>query len=431
MPDPCLGSSRRQFLAQAAATVGALTVVRSAHADGDGTERLRIGLIGCGGRGGKAVVDALSADSQAELVALGDAFADRAAACLQQLQKHDQVGDRVTATPERVFADFDAYKQVIDCGVDVVILAAPPHFRPRHLAYAVEQGKHVFAEKPVAVDVPGALQVAETCRLAETKGLSIVSGLCWRYDLGVRETMDRINNGAIGEIIAIESAYNAGSLWHRGDDPNWSRMEYQIRNWLYWTWLSGDHIVEQAIHSLDKPAWLHGDASPATAVGLGGRQQRTDPKFGNIFDHHAVFYKFANGAPVYFTCRQQANTATHVDELVLGSKGTAQILANRIDGQTSWRYRGPKPSMYLREHEELFASIRRNQPINNGDYMVNSTLMAIMGRMATYTGQEISWDQLLASTERLGPEAYAWGDAPESAVAIPGVTALRIEPATS
>jgi predicted dehydrogenase len=419
---------RRAFLRKSMASataLGSLVVPRSVHADGDGSETIKVGLIGCGGRGEGAAKDALLADPRAVLHAVGDAFADRASQCLARLNEDSELGSRVQVSPERVFPssgnDFDNYRHVIDSGVDVVILATPPHFRPEHLTYAVEQGKHCFVEKPISVDVPGARQVAAACEIARSKGLSIVSGLCWRYDHGVRATMQKIADGAIGDIVAIESKYNAGTLWHRGDQPDWSRMEYQIRNWLYYTWLSGDHITEQAIHSLDKTAWLQGDIHPTSAIGLGGRQQRTDPKYGHIFDHHTVFYKYDKGVPVYFTCRQQDNTTTGVDELVLGTKGTAEVLRNRIDGETKWRYRGPKPSMYRVEHQELFESIRNAKPINNGHYMVNSTLIAIMGRLATYSGQEVTWDQMMGSDERLGPESYTWGDVPEPPVAIPGV----------
>lgn len=425
---PVTAADRRAFLkrsALGASTVAALAVPRMVHADGDGGDVLRVGLVGCGGRGEGAAKDALAADPRAVLHAVGDAFADRAQECLSRLQGDAEAGSRVQVAPDRVFPssgrDFDAFKQVVDSGVDVVILATPPHFRPQHLAYAVEQGKHCFVEKPIAVDVPGAKSVTQSCETARQKGLSIVSGLCWRYDLGVRATMEQIANGAIGDIVAIQSEYNAGTLWHRGDNPDWSRMEYQIRNWLYYAWLSGDHICEQAIHSLDKTAWLLGDASPATAVGMGGRQQRVDPKYGHIFDHHTVFYQYEGAAPVYFTCRQQHNAATNVDELVLGTKGRAEILRHRITGETNWRYRGPKPSMYQVEHEHLFQSIRNGKPINDGHYMVNSSLIAIMGRYATYTGQEIRWDEMMTSEERLGPASYAWGDAPEPPVAVPGV----------
>lgn len=401
-----------------AAALGTMSFPQSVHAAG--SDILRIGLVGCGGRGTDAVINALTADPQTELVALGDTFADRAASCLQTLKDNQEIGGRVAVTKECVFTGFDAFKQVIDSGIDVVLLATPPHFRPEHFAYAIERGKHCFVEKPVAVDVPGTLSVQKTCAEAQRKGLAVVSGLCWRYDLGVRETIERIQDGAIGDIVAIESRYNTGTLWHRGREPEWSEMEYQIRNWLYFTWLSGDHITEQAVHSLDKAAWLMGDTAPIKAMGIGGRQQRTDKKYGNIFDHHVVFYEYASGVRVFFTCRQQDNCSSFVDEVVIGTKGTARILTNLIKGEKKWKYRGPKPSMYVVEHEELFKSIRSGTPINNGGYMTNSTLLTIMGRMSTYSGQDVNWENVLSNTERLGPSQYAWGAAPVETVAIPG-----------
>jgi len=309
-----------------------------------------------------------------------------------------------------------------------VLLATPPHFRPEHLAYAVEKGKHCFVEKPVAVDVPGVKSVMESCRKAKEKNIAVVSGLCWRYDLGVREIMRRIlEERVLGDIIAIESSYNANGLWHRGENADWSEMEYQIRNWLYFTWLSGDHILEQAVHSLDKTAWLLGDVQPVKATALGGRQQRTDPKYGNIYDHFTVFYEYPDGQRVYFTCRQQDNCSVRVDELVHGTQGRAEILRGQmfdLAGKRTWRYRGEKPSMYQVEHDELFASIRSGKPINNGHYMCNSTMIGLLGRMAAYTGQTVTWEQLEKSSERLGPAEYAWTEVPVQAVAIPGKTAI-------
>ena len=421
-------STRRRFLQQgaAAAAIGGVLAPRFVHGDGNGGDVIKIGLIGCGGRGSGAVVDAMHADPRVELVAIGDAFADRAAECLTLLKRTPEIADRIKVSPDRVFSDFDNFKQVIDSGVDVVILATPPHFRPEHLAYAVEKGKHCFVEKPIAVDVPGVMSVQETCAKAQAKGLSIVSGLMWRFDPGVQETVQRIKDGAIGDIVAIQSCYNSGTLWHRGDKPDWSRMEYQIRNWLYYTWLSGDHITEQAIHSLDKVNWLLDGEAPTSAFGLGGRQQRTDKKFGHIFDHHTVFFDFPSGVKCYFTCRQQENTDTFTDEVVLGTKGRAMLLAKKIDGETAWEYKGPEKGFvgYVREHEALLQGIRRGEPVNNGDYMCRSTLLTIMGRMCTYTGKQYQWDEVLASTERLGPEKYEWGDVPEPLVAIPGKTKI-------
>jgi predicted dehydrogenase len=323
-----------------------------------------------------------------------------------------------------MFSGFDAYKQVVDSGVDVVLLAEPPHFRPQHLAYAIAAGKHAFVEKPIAVDAPGVRSVVESRQLAGRKGLAVVSGLCWRYDPGVQETMRHvIEDRAIGDIVAIRSCYNTGTLWHRGDKPTWSRMEYQIRNWLYHTWLSGDHIVEQAVHSLDKVAWLQGDKSPVRAFGTGGRQQRTGAEFGDIFDHHSVFFEFPSGVQAAFMCRQQDHCTGYVDEFVLGTKGTAQILEHRIEGEHPWHFEGPKVDMYDREHVALFDSIRKGPPINNGHYLTNSTMLAIMGRMCTYTGEALHWDECYTNNERLGPQEYAWNDdVPKSVVAVPGVT---------
>ncbi len=428
MTQPSPNGSRREFLQRStAATVATslasgLLVPKAAHA-GE-SETLRVGLIGCGGRGTQAAIDALTADPHAQLVAVGDAFQDRALDSLANLKENEKIRDRVVVEEDQVFGGFDAYSKVIDSGVDVVLLTSVPHFRPKHLAYAVEAGKHCFVEKPIAVDAPGVRSVQATCKLAREKGLSIVSGLCWRYDLGMNATVGRVLDGAIGDIVAIDSRYYGGTIWHRGDKPEWSRMEYQMRNWYYYTWLSGDHIVEQAVHSLDKCAWLLGDAQPLRANGMGGRQQRTDPKYGHIFDHHNVVYDFPNGVKVFFACRQQDNTSNETEEHVLGTKGIARMIRHKIEGENKWRYRGPKPSMYTAEHEKLFESIRSGSPINDGDYMCNSTMIAIMGRMATYTGKTLTWDECINSEVRLGPETYAWGDMPEPPVAIPGVTTV-------
>lgn len=420
-------STRRSFLrtsasvgASLAASLASTPIARAAHGGAD--ETLRIGLVGCGGRGRMAAIDALNADPQARLVAVGDAFADRVKSGLAAIAFDERIADRVTIDGDHTFHGFDAYKSVIDAGIDVVLLATPPHFRPAHLAYAVERGKHAFVEKPISVDMVGAASVEATCQQAAAKGLAVVSGLCWRYDLGVVETIRRIADGAIGDVVAIESSYNSGTLWHRGDKPGWSRMEHQLRNWLYYTWLSGDIIAEQAVHSLDKTAWLLGDQSPTSAMGIGGRQQRTDPKYGNVYDHFTVFYEYPTGQGVYFSCRQQDGCTMRVEEVVHGTKGKAEVLANRIwspDG-SEWRYDGPKPSMYLNEQAALFKSIRAGEPINNGHYMVNSTRIAHLGRMAAYSGQTTKWDDAVADPAPLGPAAYDWGDLPVPPVAIPG-----------
>jgi predicted dehydrogenase len=427
-------ASRRDFLktstglAVGASLAGTLAVPRAVHAGA--RETLKVGLIGCGGRGTGAAQNALHASRDNVLTAVGDAFADFAQSSLNKLRRFPECKDQVQVEPSHVFSGFDAYKQVIDSGVDVVLLAEPPHFRPLHLAYAVEKGKHAFVEKPIAVDAPGVRSVIDTCAKAEAKGRAIVSGLCWRYHPAVQETVRRIvEDKAIGDIISIESCYNTGTLWHRGDKPVWSRMEYQIRNWLYFTWLSGDHINEQAIHSLDKTAWLQGDAHPVRAFGSGGRQQRTGREFGDIYDHHAVFYEYPSGVRVNFMCRQQQNCSGYVEEVVRGTKGTAYIPQDcRIVGEKEWHFdkeAAEKIDMYDLEHVSLFNSIREGKPINNGHYMANSTMLAIMGRMCTYTGQTLTWDECFNSQERLGPKEYAWtDDVPPNKVAIPGKTKL-------
>lgn len=419
---PTSESSRRDFVkgsigSAALLSAGALAV----HAAG--SDRLKVGLIGCGGRGSGAALDALQADPHVVLTAMGDTFSDRLESSHLQLSK--TLPAKVAVPPDQRFVGFDAYKKVIDSGVDVVVLASPPHFRPAHLEYAIDKGKHVFAEKPVAVDAPGVRKVLETCKKAKEKNLAVVSGLCWRYHPGMRETVQRVQDGAIGKVVALQCNYNTGALWHRDRKPGMSDMEWQVRNWLYFTWLSGDHNVEQHIHSIDKMAWILGDEYPIRAVGLGGRQARTQSEFGHIFDHHAVCYEFKNGVRCFSFCRQQQGTANDVEDYVYGSEGTARLIAHRIDGAKPFRWRakpGQKANMYQQEHDELFASIRSGKPINNGDYMAKSTLMAIMGRMATYTGQSITWDMAMNSTEDLTPASYEWTNLSVAPVAIPGVT---------
>ena len=293
-------TSRRQFLrsSSAAAMGSALTVnallARSAHVAG--SDLLRVGLIGCGGRGTGAAMQALMADPNVKLVAMADAFEDRLESSLAQLKTSQKIEDKVEVPRDHRFVGFDAYQKLIDSGVDVVLMAEPPHFRPRHLKAAIDAGKHVFAEKPVAVDAPGVRSVLATCEEAKKKNLSIVSGLCLRYSFGFRETVQRIHDGALGEVRALQANDYRGSIWVKPRQASWSDMEWQMRNWYYFTWLSGDFNVEQHVHYLDVCAWLMKNEYPIKAVGMGGRQVRTGPEYGHIYDHHSVVYEYANGA---------------------------------------------------------------------------------------------------------------------------------------
>lgn len=421
--------SRRHFLKTSTAAAVAAPFLTSKsfgqNSSVSSAQTLRIGLIGCGGRGTGAAAQALAADANVKLVALGDAFKDRLEGSLETLRKEADVAAKIDVPPERCFVGFDAYKKVIASGVDVVLLATPPHFRPIHLEAAVEAGKHVFAEKPVAVDAPGVRSVLATCEEARRKKLAVVSGLALRYSYDYRETIKRIHDGALGEIRTLQANDFRGPIWVKPRRPEWTDMEYHMHNWYYFTWLSGDFNVEQHVHMLDVCAWLMKDEYPVSAMGLGGRQVRTGRDFGNIYDHHSVIYEYANGVKLHAYCRQQAGCASDISVQVAGSKGTAAITqrALEITTDSKWVYRGEKNNQSQTEHDELFASIRAGKPINNGGYMTKTTLMAIMGRMATYTGQKITWEQAMDSKENLSPDRYDWdAKPPPSEVSIPGIT---------
>ncbi|HVW01370.1 MAG TPA: Gfo/Idh/MocA family oxidoreductase, partial [Planctomycetaceae bacterium] len=325
---------------------------------------------------------------------------------------------------ERQFVGFDAYRQVIDSGVDVVLLATPPHFRPQHLKAAVEAGKHVFAEKPCAVDGPGVQDVLRSCEEAKRKNLSVVSGLCLRYHAPYREAVKRIRDGSIGDIRTLFANDYRGPIWVKPRQSDWTDMHWQMRNWYYFTWLSGDFNVEQHVHNLDVCAWAMGDKYPVKCIGMGGREVRKGPEFGNIFDHHSVVYEYANGARLVSNTRQMAGCKGDISVSIMGARGTATLTERRngvrISGAEEWAYRGEPKNLYQVEHDELFASIRQGNPINNGEYMAKSTLLAVMGRMATYTGREITWEEAWKSPERLGPTTYAWGPLETPPVAVPG-----------
>jgi myo-inositol 2-dehydrogenase / D-chiro-inositol 1-dehydrogenase len=418
------GATRRDFV-RAAAAVTAATFAGGVHAAGSDT--IRVGLVGCGGRGTGAAGQALKADPKAKLVAMGDVFADAIDHPLNHLKGDKELATQVDVPKERQFVGFDAYKQVIDAS-DVVLLCTPPGFRPQHLAAAVAAGKHCFVEKPVAVDPPGLRKVMAACEEAKAKNLNVVSGLCWRYESVVRESMKRVLGGEVGDVVSVHSTYYTilpGKPWPMVRKAAWSDMEWQVRNWYWWTWLSGDHIVEQAVHSIDKGAWAMHDGPCVAAVGVGGLASRKGPEPGNIFDHHAVTFDYANGVKHFHFTHQANNCYSKVFTHIHGTGGTCQVESGTItdrSGKVVWKYKGPKNNMYQQEHDELFAAIRAGTSRNDGPFMNNSTLMALLGRMATYTGQVVKWEQALNSKEDLSPPHYEWGPLPIPTVAVPGKT---------
>jgi predicted dehydrogenase len=364
---------------------------------------------------------------------LGDAFEEKIQPCLSELKKEGgKLGyaDRIKVTPDKCFVGLDAYQKVIDSGVDVVLLTSPPGFRPVHLAAAVKAGKHIFCEKPVATDAPGVRSVLESAKLAKEKNLSLVAGLCWRYEGARREFYKRIHDGAIGEIRAIYATYYTGPV--KPMPPASERpegmgdLEWQMRHWYNFVWLSGDGLVEQAVHSVDKISWGMKDQPPLKAVAVGGRQ--TPNHQGNIYDHIFVTYEYADDVRAFLGQRQITNCFSENADYLMGSEGFGKIPSWQnpvIRGKESWRYRGEKTDMYQQEHNELFASIRSGKPMNDGQWMAQSTLMGIMARMAAYTGQEVTWEAAMNSQERLVPEQLDWKMKLDIApMAVPGFTKL-------
>ena len=435
--------SRRRFLKRSsvavvsAAALSDFPWVQTAHAAPD--DPIRIGLIGCGGRGTGAVADALGASTkvvypqagyhtedlapdatlankQVKVIALADVFADRLNSCREQLARLNM------AIPgEMCFTGFEAYKQLLAVPeVNYVILATPPHFRPIHLKAAIEAGKNVFMEKPGAVDGTGVKMVLEAGELAKQKGLGIVAGTQRRHMRGYKETIKRLHEGAIGEILYGRAYWNGGTIWVIDRQSGWSDMEWQLRNWNYFTWLSGDHIVEQHVHNLDILNWALND-HPIKALALGGRQARPGPAQGHIYDHFAVEYEYANGARMFSQCRQMDGCEGKVGEAVVGAKGSSNC-ANYIkanDGKL-WRFREQDVNAYQQEHQDLIASIRAGAPLNEARAIAESTLTGIMGRESAYSGRTVEWDAILNSTAKLGPQKYELGNLPFPEVAIPG-----------
>lgn len=434
-------TTRRQFVkrssiaAAGASVISQFPFVITSHAAPD--DPIRVGVIGCGGRGTGAALNVLQAATRVvypktgfhtedaaynarvtakniKVVALADLFLDRLEHCRTQLGKVE-----MNVQEDHRFIGFDSYKKLVQLSdVNYVILAAPPAFRPIHLRAAIEAGKHVFMEKPVAVDGPGVRSVIESGDIAKRKGLGIVAGTQRRHQFSYVETIKRIHDGAVGEIVECRAYWNGGGIWVIPREPGWTDAEWQLRNWNYFTWLSGDHIVEQHLHNLDIINWVVG-THPIKANSLGGRQARTEPVYGNVFDHFATEFEYANGMRMFSQCRQIYDCASNVSEAVVGTKGSSNCSDTIRSGQ-EWRYSGPKSNPYEQEHIDLIESIRNGKPLNEARAAAESTLMGIMGRVSAYSGNTVTWDQVLNSKQNLMPAKLEFGPMPAPEVAIPG-----------
>ncbi len=419
--------TRREVVKTSAAVgVGAMVATRlgrikRAIAGTGKSDELRIGLIGCGGRGSGAAEDAIESTPNVRLVAMGDLFPDRLAAARKQFSGN-KLADRLTVTDEHAYSGWDCFEKVLKTDIDYVILATPPGFRPMQLKAAIAAGKHVFTEKPMAVDGPGIRTLFEVADEADKKKLSIGVGLQRRHHAGYIEMVKRLKGGAIGQIVGARSYWNQGALWMKPREKSWTDMEWQLRNWLYFNWLSGDHINEQHIHNIDVVNWVLGK-NPVAAVGMGGRQQRVDPAFGHIYDHFAIDFEYPGDIHALSMCRQMLGCVNSVSEHFQGATGQAHADNSQfeITGKKKWKFEG-KTSPYEQEHADLIAAIRTGKPYNELRRGAESNLTAIMGRMATYTGQRVTWEQALNSQESLMPAELAFGKLPVPPVPVPGKT---------
>ncbi len=417
--------TRRDFVKAASAATAAAAFAQPLGVFAQGSDAIKVGVIGCGGRGTGAALDCLKGAQGVEIVAIGDLVPDRVESALARLTK--EFPDRVKVAKDHQFTGFDNYKGVLSVpGVNLIITAAPPGFRPIHLKAAVEAGKHVFMEKPVAVDPVGVRSVIASSELAKQKGLAIVAGTQRRHQQRYLEMMKRLQDGQIGEIVAAQCYWNQGDLWVKERTAGMSEIEWQCRNWLYFSWTSGDHIVEQHVHNIDVVNWAMG-CMPRNVMGMGGRQVRVAPEYGNIYDHFAVEFEYPNGVRVSSMCRQTKGANDRVEERIVGTKGVALSTSNstKITGATEWTFQGDEINPYVQEHIDLIASIRAGKPLNEGRQIAESTMCAIMGRMSAYTGRALSWEWAMNTSKLdLSPAKYEFGPNPVDPVAMPGVTPL-------
>lgn len=430
--------SRREFVKNSSLLAGGLMMsplFSNANFFSGADETIKVALVGCGGRGTGAAMQALLTKQNVKLVAMADAFRDRIDNCYKTLTRDDGSGTsvkgRVDVPEERKFAGFDGYVKAIALA-DVVILTTPPGFRPIHFEEAVNKGKHVFMEKPVATDPVGIRRVLDAAEKAKQQKLNVVVGLQRRYQNSYRELFKRKN--LIGDITSAQAWWNNDGVWVNKRKYGQTEMEYQMRNWYYFNWLCGDHIVEQHIHNIDVVNWFK-DAYPVKAQGMGGRQVRKGKDHGEIFDHHYVEFTYADGSVLNSQCRHIPGTMSRVDELIVGTKGSIKGDAGTIldaKGKVIFQFdKKVENNPYQNEHDELFAAIAKGEyKFADAEIGAKSTLTAIMGRMATYSGQMLEWDKVLASNLDLQPKKYDWNAAPPILpnddgyypIAIPGVT---------
>jgi myo-inositol 2-dehydrogenase / D-chiro-inositol 1-dehydrogenase len=389
-----VGTTRREFLkastvaASAAVSAGTLGITQRVFAGG--SDILRVGMIGCGGRNTGAAAQALTADRGARLVAMCDIFMDRVKN-KRQILKH-QKPDQVAVDDDHCFEGFEGYKHVI-ASSDVVLIANAAKFHPLHAFSAIQAGKHVFVEKPHGIDPVGVKLMAKAAALAKEKRLCLVSGLQSRFDTGYAETVQRIHDGAIGEVVSIEENFLRAPYVIIDRKPGLSELQWQCSTQYHFHWLSGDDVPQSLVHNLDRSSWVMHNTAPVKCHGLAGRSSMTGPIYGDVFDHHSVIYEFDNGVPIYAFCRTTTGCYNSTSSIVHGSKGSASVLRCRIWGQTNWQWKG-RCDPYQREHDALFAAIRSGEPINCGDYMTRSTMITIMGQISCYTGKEVTWDQI-------------------------------------
>jgi len=397
-------ASRRTFLKTSAtaacgAALSSLTIERVAHAAG--SDVIKIGMVGAGGRCTGAAGDSLSVDPGVRLVAMCDIFLGRVHQRRKQLKA--KWGDRVAVDDDRCFAGFDAYKNVVACA-DVVLIANAAKFHPLHMRAAIEAGKHVFVEKPHAIDPLGVKETIAACELARQKKLSVVSGLQSRFHTGYQEAIKRIHDGAIGEVVAIEENFLRAPYVLVARAKGLNEVQYQCSNQYHFTWLSGDDVPQSLVHNVDRSIWAMRDEVPAKCHGLAGRSAMFGEIYGNVFDHHSVVYEFAGGTKLYAFCRTTKGCYNEVSSLVLGTKGRCNLLSQRIDGEIKWQYKGLRCNPYEEEHRALLKAVRSGEPINSGYHMAKSTLATVMGQLSCYTGKEVTWAQAAKSDFHYPPK---------------------------